>query len=79
MEKDSSRKTVFAAELKNCENEIERLGLAKKIPAAFNDDKTTVQDNAFGVLTAILNLIGEQLLYFATVGGKIGLTLAGAR
>jgi hypothetical protein len=74
METDSFRKTAFSTELKNCENEIRRLAMAEQIPDAFEDIKPTIQDNAFGVLEAILNLVGEQLLYFTTVGGQIGLS-----
>jgi hypothetical protein len=73
MGNDSARKVAFAAELKISEKEIARLEIANKIPDAFKDIKDTVKDNAFDVLTAMLNLVGEQLLYFATALGKTGL------
>jgi hypothetical protein len=63
---------VFATELKDCDVELGRLETAKRIPDGFLEIKETVHTNAFGVLEATLNLVGQQLTYFATNGGKLG-------
>ena len=72
METDSSRKTAFADEIKNSERELGHLAMAQHIPDTFKEIKATVQDNAFGVLEAMLNLVGKQLYYLKTVTGKTG-------
>jgi len=53
-------------------NEIARLKLIKHIPDDFTEIRETVKMNAFGVLEAMLNLVGQQLVYFGTYLGKFG-------
>lgn len=62
--------------MKDSQDELERLKLAKKLPDDFKDIKETIHANAFGVLEALLNLIGQQLTYFATAAGILGSILA---
>jgi hypothetical protein len=58
--------------LKDSENELKRLKLAEEIPN-IKDIRANVHASAFGVMEAILNLVGQQLIYFATILGKTGL------
>jgi hypothetical protein len=73
MENDSSRKAAFASELKDSEHELQRLAMVKSIPDDVKYMKEIIEMNALGVLEAILNLVGQQLSYFATTVGKLGL------
>ena len=54
------------------QNELERLKMARRIPDEFHVVKGAIFANAFGVFEAMLNLIGQQLAYYATTGGKLG-------
>lgn len=74
MEEDSQRKAAFEEELKDIQNNLERLKLYEIIPEHFEDAKIIVQANALGVLAAILDLIGQQLAYLHTFGAKFGTT-----
>jgi len=51
---------------------LERLTLANTIPEHFIDMKTVVTVRACGVLEAILNLVGLQLVYFKTPTLRLG-------
>jgi hypothetical protein len=69
---DSERGIALTKELKSMQYEIARLKLIKHIPDDFKEIKATMKTNAFGVLEAMLNLVGQQLVYFGTNLGKVG-------
>jgi hypothetical protein len=72
MENDSSRNAAFAAELEDCEYELQRLTMATMIPDNLKDIKLIIYCNAFGVLEGVANLVAQQLSYLATRSGKLG-------
>jgi hypothetical protein len=56
-----------------CHKQLERLSLVHKVPDTVKDIQNVVHATVFGVLEAMLNLIGRELAYFQVRGGKSGL------
>ena len=56
-----------------CHEQLDRLSLIYRIPDTVKEIKSIVHAAAFGVLEAMLNLIGRELTYFQIRGGKLGL------
>jgi hypothetical protein len=58
--------------LEDGKEELERLKFVKEIPESLDPDlKDRLEANAFNVLTSLLNLIGENVSYYAKL--KIGI------
>jgi hypothetical protein len=58
LEEDSERKAAFEEELSVMQDDLNRLCQYEIIPHRFPEIKVTVQVAAFGVLAAMLGLIG---------------------
>jgi hypothetical protein len=74
LEADSSRKAAFEQELSYIQQELDRLKYHSIIPENFSGAFISTQVNALGVLTAMLDLIGEQLVYLKTFLAKFGIS-----
>jgi hypothetical protein len=63
---------AFERELDYIQDELERLKYQNIIPESLSGIFVTVQVNALGVLSAMLDLVGEQLTYLETFAAKFG-------
>lgn len=72
MEKDSERKEAFEAELDGIQSNLMILRQHVNVPKRFDNVKEDVQVHGLGVLSAMLDLIGRQLVYVKIRGGKTG-------
>ena len=64
---DADRKRAFELQLEDGKEEIQRLKLVKEIPKNLAPGlKDRLEANAFNVLGCLLNLVGENVSYFAT-------------
>jgi hypothetical protein len=72
LEKDSERKEAFEAELDGIQSNLMILRQHVNVPKRFDNVKEDVQVHGLGVLSAMLDLIGRQLVYVKIPGGKTG-------
>jgi hypothetical protein len=72
LEKDSERKEAFEHELEGIQSNLMLLRQHVIVPKRFDNVKEDVQVRGLGVLSAMLDLIGCQLGYVKTKGGKTG-------
>ena len=72
LEKDSERKKAFEGELEGVQSNLMILRQHVNVPKRFENVKEEVQIHGLGVLSAMLDLIGRQLIYVNIRGGKIG-------
>jgi len=72
LEKDSERKEAFEGELEGIQSNLMILRQHVNVPKRFENVKEDVQIQGLGVLSAMLDLIGRQLVYVNISGGKIG-------
>jgi hypothetical protein len=72
LEEDSSWKAAFEHELNYIQEELDRLKYQSIIPENLSGVFVSVQIHALGVLTAMLDLVGEQLAYLNTFLDKFG-------
>jgi len=71
LEKDSERKEAFEGELEGIQSNLMILRQYVNVPKRFDNVKEAVQIRGLGVLSAMLNLIGRQLVY-VKIRGKTG-------
>jgi hypothetical protein len=76
LEKDSKRKEAFEGELEGIQSNLMILRQHVNVPKRFENVKEDVQIQGLGVLSAMLDLIGRQLVYVNISGGKIGTKLS---
>lgn len=64
---DTDRKRAMEQQLEDGKEEIQRLKLVKEIPDNLSPGlKDRLEANAFNVLACLLNLVGENVSYYAT-------------
>ena len=64
---DADQKCAFECQLEDVKEEIQHLKLVKEIPENLAlGFKDRLEENAFNVLGSLLNLVGENVSYFAT-------------
>lgn len=61
MQQDSERKAAFEEELTDIQAELQRLRLHAHVSERFQDVREDIQINVLEVLSAMLDLIGQQL------------------
>ena len=72
MEYDADRKQAFEDEPKDIENNLQRLRQHAIVPKRFENMKEDMEIKGLGVLSALLDLMGQQLSYSKTFAGKFG-------
>jgi hypothetical protein len=71
LEEDSARKEAFEEELVDIRDELDRFALIlPSIPKRMEDIEINMQVKAFGVLEAMLDLVGQQLAYLEKFGSS---------
>ena len=69
-EVDTDRKRAFELKLKDGKEVLQRLELIYEIRDNVSPDwKNRLEANAFNVLSCLLNLVGNNVSYYATCGG----------
>ena len=63
MQQDSERKAALEDELADIQADLQRLRLHAHVSERFQDVREDIQVNVLGVLSAMLDLIGQQLSY----------------
>jgi hypothetical protein len=64
---DADRKRAFELQLEDCKEELQRLGLVGVVREDLAPAwKEKLEANAFNVLACMLNVIGENVSYYAT-------------
>jgi len=72
LENDSARKEAFEGELVDIQSDLVILRQHINVPERFQNVKEEVQIHGLGVLSAMLDLIGCQISYLNSTGGKLG-------
>ena len=69
-EVDADRERAFGRELEDGKEALHRLELVKELQDNLSHDwKIQLEASAFNVLSCLLNLVGENVSYYATCGG----------